>query len=101
MTTGISVSYGGLNLTTPAIVMPVSQQIGNMANSVTSYMGASEASPFTSNTGAAYQTANALMQNNANFQAMQNQSNANFNNTATNAMEYQANAIGHQGKKGG
>lgn len=98
--TGISVNYGGLNLSTPPIVVPVSHQIGNMAQSVTQFLGANESSPFSASTAATYQTANALMQNNANYQAMQNQSNANFNATATNAMQYQANAIGHQGKKG-
>jgi len=101
MAQGINVSYGALNISTPAIVMPAaSRQIGSMAQQVTQYMQNSEGSAIGTNTAPAYSAVSALMANNANFQAQQNVSNANFNNVATNAMMYQANAISHQGKKG-
>lgn len=99
MSGGISVNFGSLNISTPPIVMPtVSPTIGNMAQQVTQYMQNSE-SGFGINTAPAYDAINKLLQNNYNFQAMQNATAQSFNATAANVAQYQANAISNQGKK--
>jgi hypothetical protein len=100
MAKGINVNYGSLHLSTPAIVMPVSQQIGSMSQAVIQKMNNSEGSPFApSSTQNAYDTINTLMANNQSYQAQQAASNSAFNNQAVQAAEYQANAISNQGKK--
>jgi hypothetical protein len=100
MSNGININYGSLQLYTPAIVMPVSSQIGAMGGSVTQYMQAAEGRNYdSSGMQSAYETANALMLNNAAYSAQQANSNSQFNNVAAQTAEYQANSISNQGKK--
>jgi hypothetical protein len=99
MSNGININYGSLQLSTPAIVVPINSQIGAMSTAVTQSMQSAEGDYSGINSQAAYATSDALMQNNANYSAQQAASNSAFNNTASQVAEYQANAIGHQGKK--
>lgn len=70
-----------------------------MSNAVTQSMQYAEGGYTGINSAAAYQTADALMQNNAAYNARQAQNALSFNQTAGQAAEYQANAISNQGKK--
>lgn len=98
MASGISVTFGGLNINTPPVVVPTDSTIGNLSQAVISQMNNSEGYQQV-NTAPAYAALNNLMQNNANYQAGQNAVNANFLSTASQTAQYQANAISNQGKK--
>lgn len=99
MAKGISVNFGSLNITTPPVIVPTDNSIGNLSNAVIAQMNNSEEYNQTSNAAPVYNAISELMQNNANYTTGQNAVNQAFNNTAANTAEYQANAIGNQGKK--
>lgn len=96
-TSGINVSFGGLNLSTPPIIVPRNTAIGNMSQQVIQNMQNSEGA-VALNAAPAYSVASALMANNTAYQTGQNANNANFINNASQDMQYQANKISNQGK---
>lgn len=100
MLNGININYGNLSMSLPSInTAPlIAAPISGALASVTASAANAETMGNGQGAGKSYQLATALMQNNANYQGLQAQSNQAFNNQAVQVAQYQANAISNQGK---
>lgn len=96
--------YGALNISIPPVIIPVSNQIGSMSQAVTQTIETDAEKNYSNITPAAFnlaaETSNALNQNTKAYNTQQAFNNTVFNAQAGKDAQYQANAIGKQGKKG-